>query len=136
MGKYFTIDELCKTNTGLDNTPNDLEVCNIEELIEVLDDMRDEWGSGIRVNSGFRCKAVNEKVGGSETSAHPFGWAVDIEPVNGDMKKFQDFIVDYFKDRPFDQIIKEKPKNGIASWVHFGLRNSKGEQRKQVFTLI
>lgn len=135
--RYFTKSELCKTNTGLDNTPNEQETKNLEELIEVLDKLRNAWGSGIRVNSGFRSEEVNNKVGGSKTSAHRIGFAGDLEPVNGDMEKFQDFVPKFFKDNniPFDQIIMEKPKNGIASWIHLGLKNRKGQQRGQVFWL-
>ena len=137
MAKYFTIEELTRTSTGLDNTPNEEEIKHLEELIDVLDGLREAWGSGIRVNSGFRSEEVNNKVGGSKTSAHRIGFAGDLEPVNGDMKKFQDFVPNYFKENniPFDQIIREKPRNGIASWMHLGLYNNKHEQRKQVFTL-
>ena len=138
MAKYFTIEELTRTSTGLDNTPNEEETKHLEELIDVLDGLREAWGSGIRVNSGFRSEEVNNKVGGSKTSAHRIGFAGDIEPENGDMKKFQDFVPNYFKENniPFDQIIREKPRNGIASWMHLGLYNNKHEQRKQVFTLV
>ena len=54
------------------------------------------------------------------------------------MKEFQKFVPNYCKQNGilFDQIIFEKPKNGIASWLHFGLFNEKGEQRKQVFWII
>lgn len=138
MAKYFTIEELTRTSTGLDNTPNEEETKHLEELIDVLDGLREAWGSGIRVNSGFRSEEVNNKVGGSKTSAHRIGFAGDLEPVNGDMKKFQDFVPNYFKENniPFDQIIREKPRNGISSWLHLGLYNNKHEQRKQVFTLV
>lgn len=138
MAKYFTIEELTRTSTGLDNTPNEEETKHLEELIEVLDNIREEWGSAIRVNSGFRSEGVNKKVGGSKTSAHRIGYAADVEPVNGDMKKFQEFVPKFFKDNniPFDQIIREKPKNGICSWLHIGLKNRNGEQREQIFTLI
>lgn len=137
MGKYFSLEELTRTSTGLDNTPNEQEIKNLEELIEVLDKLREAWGSGIRVNSGFRSEEVNNKVGGSKTSAHRIGFAGDLEPVNGDMKKFQDFVPKFFKDNniPFDQIIKEEPRNGIASWLHLGLKNRQGQQRGQVFWL-
>lgn len=135
--KYFTIEELTRTSTGLDNIPNEQELNNLEELIEILDGIREAWGSAIRVNSGFRSEEVNKAVGGSKTSAHRIGSAGDLEPVNGNMKAFQDFVPNYFKEHniAFDQIIKEKPKNGIASWLHLGLKNSKGQQRGQVFAL-
>lgn len=138
MAKYFSIEELTRTSTGLDNTPNEEQQQHLEELIEVLDDLREEWGSAIRVNSGFRSEQVNKAVKGSKSSAHCLGYAVDVVPVNKDMKRFQNFVITYFKDNyiPFDQIIIESPKNGIASWIHIGLKNKEDKQRGQIFTLI
>lgn len=147
MGKYFTIEELTRTSTGLDNTPNELETKHLEELIEVLDDIREawtekciinNWGSpSIIVNSGFRSEEVNKAVGGSKTSEHRLGYAVDIEPSNQRMKEFWDFIVDYVKTKKlnFSQLIKEKPRNDIASWFHLSINGLKG-YRKQIFTLV
>lgn len=151
MGKYFSIDEMIKSTTAssknIDNTPNEEQKKHIYELIDVLDMLREgwtelceenKWGTAsIRVNSGFRSDALNKAVGGSKTSSHKTGYAADIEPVNNRMKEFQEFVPNFCKEHniPFDQIIKEKPKNGIASWLHFGLFNARGEQRKQVFWL-
>lgn len=137
MGKYFTIDELTKTTTGIENTPNDIETKHLQELIEVLDEIREEWGSAIRVTSGFRSEKVNKAVGGSSNSEHKLGYAVDIKPVNGKLKEFWDFIVKWVKDNDiqFSQLIAEKPKNGVPSWVHFSINGNKG-YRCQIFTLI
>ena len=46
---------------------------------ESLDDARSIAGVPFNINSGWRCKAHNEKVGGKKTSSHLTGWAVDIE---------------------------------------------------------
>lgn len=151
MGKYFTIRELCDSakadELGIVNTPNEEETKHIEELIEVLDDIREawtekcrinNWGSpSIIVNSGFRSEEVNKAVGGSKTSEHRLGYAVDIEPSNQRMKEFWDFIVDYVKTKKlnFSQLIKEKPRNDIASWFHLSINGLKG-YRKQIFTLV
>lgn len=148
MGKYFTIEELTRTSTGLDNTPNELETKHLEELIEVLDDIREawtekcrinNWGSpSIIVNSGFRSEEVNKAVGGSNTSAHRIGYAIDFEPNNQRNKEFFEFLTEWLKENniAFDQLINEKPKCGVPSWLHFGLKNRQGLQRKQIFTLI
>ena len=61
---------------------------------------------------------------------------MDIVPINGQMKAFQEWLVDELSKYPFDQMIRKKKKNGIAQWIHLGYRNSKGEQRRQIFTLI
>jgi hypothetical protein len=137
MGKYFTFFELVKSNTaeknGINNTPHEEEIIhNIEELIDILDQLREAWGSPIRVSSGYRCEKLNKLVGGSTTSSHLFGFAADLVPVNGLIDDFFEFVKKYFlsKDIAFDQIIDEY--SGGSHWVHIGYKNSKGEQRKQI----
>lgn len=152
MGKYFTIEELCYSDTAIKkkikNIPNDIETKRLEKLIEVLDEIREawtikceqeKWGSpSIRVNSGFRSLALNTAIKGSKTSAHMLGYAADIEPSNQKNKEFWEFIIDYLKnnDIAWDQLINEKPRCGVPSWVHFGLKNKNGQQRRQIFTLV
>ena len=152
MGKYFTISELCESDKadklGIINVPNEEEPKHIEELIEVCDKIREAWTAlcekngwgrpSIRTNSGFRCEALNNAVGGSKTSAHRLGWAIDFEPNNQRNKEFFEFLSEWLIENniAFDQLINEKPKCGVPSWVHFGLKNRQGLQRKQIFTLI
>lgn len=78
MPRFFTFAEMTATQTGLDNTPNWDAIANLEKLSVFLDGVRESFGKPIRVNCGFRTKAVNEKVGGSSTSAHLRGMAADI----------------------------------------------------------
>ena len=81
---YFTIEELTKSDTatrrGIDNTPTEEVKKNLTTLVDqVLDPLRAAWGAPIVVNSGYRCPALNEAVGGSKTSDHMTGRAADIE---------------------------------------------------------
>ena len=81
--KYFTISELCKSTTAdafnINNQPTPDIVDNLEILInECLDKIRETFGKPIYVNSGFRCKELNNKVKGSKTSHHLYGKAADI----------------------------------------------------------
>lgn len=139
--KYFTFDEFSKSETATlrginNNIPEEIK-SNIEEFVDnILDPMREEWGSGIRITSGYRSPSLNRALNGSPTSVHPLGLAVDIVPCNGNMRKFQSFVEEFLRDMEFDQLIFEKPRNGIASWVHIGYKNSNGYQRKQTFTLV
>ena len=69
MGKYFSIEELCKSDTatekGIDNTPSSEVVEKLNMLIDnVLDPLREAYGKPIYVNSGYRCPALNKAVGG------------------------------------------------------------------------
>lgn len=149
--KYFTIEELLYSDTAIKkkikNEPTQQIISNIEELIDVLlEPMREDWtkyceehklGSGaIKVTSGYRCPVLNKAVGGSPTSMHLKGYAADIIPFYGQMKKFQIWVEEWIKDKPFDKLIFEKPKNGICSWIHVALYGNNNEQRKQIFTLV
>lgn len=152
MAKYFTFSKFTKSSTaeklGIDNTPTDEYIQdNIIELMRVLDGVREAWtvkckkeywgNPSIIVNSGYRCDALNDAIGGSKTSAHSIGAAADIEPANGKNREFLRFIEQYLLDNhiPFDQLINEKPVNGIPSWIHIGLKNRDGKQRRMVFTI-
>lgn len=147
MGKYFTIEELTRTSTDLDNTPNEEEIKHLEELIKVIDEIREcwtifsnlnKWGSGaITVSSGFRSEEVNKAIGGAKESEHKLGFAVDVKPSNGRNKEFWNFMVEYVtvKDLNFSQLINEKPKCNIPSWIHFSINGNKG-YRKEIFTLV
>ena len=135
---YFTIKELCESDTakkyGIDNTPNSIVISHLQQLINFLNPLREAWGSAIKVTSGYRCKRLNDMVGGSKTSSHMIGYGVDLVPANGKMDVFKKFIVDYMKIRIFDQCIIEK--SGKTEWIHIGLYNTKGQQRKMIFNII
>lgn len=81
--KYFTINELCKSNTAkqykINNIPSEEVEKNLILLVEnVLDPLREAWGRPIIVNSGYRSSELNSKIGGAKSSQHLTGCAVDI----------------------------------------------------------
>ena len=135
---YFTIDELCASDTakkyGIDNTPNPTIITRLQRLINSLNPIREAWGSAIKVTSGYRCEKLNCFVGGSKTSSHTIGYGVDLIPLNGKMSEFKKFIVDYMKNKMFDQCIIEK--SGKTEWIHIGLYNAKGQQRRMIFNIV
>ena len=133
--KYFTLEELLTSSTArqksIENLPSWTVVGHLLELGAFLDDLRAAWGSGIRVNSGFRNEALNKAVGGSATSVHKIGFAVDLYPANGDIRRFKQFVVKWLDKKHFDQCLKEKNSKG-QEWVHIGLYSNSGEQRRIV----
>ena len=73
--KHFTIEEMTESSTAkakdIDNTPSQEILAKLQKLIEaILDPLREWYGKPIRVNSGYRCEALNEAIGGSKTSQH------------------------------------------------------------------
>lgn len=139
--KYFTIQELTRSDTakkkGIDNTPSPEIVEHLTELVDtILDPIRERWGSGIKVTSGYRCKALNDAVKGSKTSSHMSGYAADIKPVNGKMEAFYKMVQDYLKNVPYDQLINEYPNSkNIPSWIHISVRNKDRQQRRMQLTI-
>lgn len=144
--KYFNLNELIKSDTAnaknIDNTPDESIKAHLIELVEnLLDPIREKWAKycdinklgnpAIKINSGFRCDALNIALGGSVTSAHKLGYAADIVPVNGNMKIFQDWIKKEIDNFNYDQILFEKVQNNISSWIHIGFKNKDGKQRRQ-----
>jgi zinc D-Ala-D-Ala carboxypeptidase len=84
LTQNFTLSEMTKSETalrfGMDNTPTSSEIENLRILCEnVLQPVRNYYGMGVKVNSGYRHPLVNAKVGGSATSDHCKGMAADIE---------------------------------------------------------
>ena len=82
--KYFTIEEMTKSSTakanGIDNTPSEEGVLKLQKLIEaVLDPLREWYGKPIKVNSGYRCEALNKAVGSkAKKSQHLYGEAAEL----------------------------------------------------------
>lgn len=141
MKTYFTIEELCQSDTAemlqIDNYPPNEVLMNLHKLIEFLNPLREAWGSPIIITSGYRCPELNKQLGGSNTSVHKIGWAVDMIPQNGKLEEFKRFIIDYLQNNnlQWDQLLLEKSKYSL--WVHLGLYNNCGKQRmqiKQMFT--
>ena len=123
--KYFTIEEMIKSSTAtakrIDNTPNQTVIDSLTKLIEaVLDPLREWYGKPIRVNSGYRCEALNKAVGSkAKNSQHLYGEAADI---TAGSKEENEKLFNYIKDNlEFDQLINESN----FSWVHVSYREGR-----------
>jgi len=69
--KYFKPQEFQDSRTG------SLKIAL--ELVRKLDQLREMLGKPIVINSGYRTPETNRLVGGSPTSSHLYGLAVDIK---------------------------------------------------------
>ena len=134
---HFTLEELTASTTakqlGIANTPTPEHVNNLSELAQrILEPLRVAWGSPIIVTSGYRGFYLNKAVKGSTSSAHCYGLAADLIPANGAMVAFKQFVRYWLRQTgtAFDQYIDERKENG-SEWVHVGLRNKQGKQRRQ-----
>lgn len=137
LSKYFTLEEFTRSDTarqlGIDNTPTPEHVQNLSDMCnDLLDPLREAWGSALIVSSGYRGYRLNKAVKGSTTSAHCYGLAADLVPANGDIKGFKAFVPQFLKEseKKYDQWIDEKNLKG-NEWGHIGYKDRKGRQRKQ-----
>lgn len=138
--QYFTLAELIKSSKasqeGIDNIPSFEVVEHLSELVStILEPLRVAWGAPIFVRSGFRSILLNQVVGGVKSSAHPLGFAADLQ-VNGSIREFYKFFADWLlaTGTKFDQLIIETDGRG-TQWVHIGLYNCSGQQRGQIMEL-
>ena len=71
IAKNFKVREF-KCNDGSD------VIFVADELVRVLQQIRDHFGKPVTINSAYRTPAYNKKVGGATYSQHLYGTAADI----------------------------------------------------------
>lgn len=116
------------TARGISNKMNAAQIEAAKLLCEkVFEPIRKFVGGPIKINSGFRCATLNKAIGGSSTSQHCKGEAIDI-PVGSK-------VFHYIKDNlVFDQLIWEFGNSTEPQWVHVSY--SKNGNRKQVLRAV
>ena len=130
MIKNFTFKELIKTDTSLDNIPNDMNVLsNICRLAAFLQTIRNELHLPIIVNSAYRSKEVNEDVGGVSSSYHVKGLAADIKCK--DMDKLLSVLHSHLME--IDQLGLYF-NNNTQLFFHVGLPEDGKVPRTQIYT--
>lgn len=125
--KYFTIGELTSSATArrynIKNVPGVMELNNLIALVEnLLDPLRELLGKPINISSGYRCRALNSKVGGSKTSQHMKGQAADIY-----LKGLSNIIIAKVlvaSGLQWDQCIIEKGTLQNPQWIHLSYKTS------------
>ena len=116
LTEHFSIEELCHTDTGLDNNPTKDVLNNLMKLAtDVLEPIRVSCGP-IKVNCAYRSDVVNKSVGGVLGSEHRTGSAADINPIGVPIESVYDWII---KNISFGQCIMEN-KKGVR-WIHISL---------------
>lgn len=139
LSKNFSLRELTESNTairhGIDNSPDAHQISSLAELVEnVLQPLRDRIGHPIRVSSGFRNIETNRAIGGSSTSDHCRGCAVDVKLViDGENKSEIIYHTLLAMDIPFKQLIWEfgdENLDGTPQWVHIAFDKKNNKRQK------
>ena len=137
LSPHFSLHELTNSATakryGINNTPGEAQTANLVLLCQkVLEPIRTKYGKPIVVSSGFRCAALNKKVGGASTSQHVTGQAADIHSVSdtlADNLALYNLIVK--SGIVFDQLIYEYGNSSGPDWIHISF-NGKGNRRQKL----
>lgn len=131
ISEHITFEEATQSPTQLrlkiDNAPNEVELNNMKAVAEYcFEPLRKWYGKPIKVNSFFRCQALNTAVGGAKNSQHSKGEAIDM---SAGSKEENEKLFNWCKaNLIYDQLINEYD----FSWVHISFRA--GQNRKE--TLI
>ena len=141
LSKNLSLREATKSITalrlGIDNTPDEQVINNLELVAkEIFQPIRDHFDVPIAVTSGFRCKELHTALGGSRTSQHMAGEALDIDAdvyggiTNADIFKFIYTHLDY------DQLIWEFGDDKDPAWIHVSYKRKKGENRNRTLKAV
>ena len=97
LSENFTLTEMCKTDTGLDNISGTDSSKNLYLLCQfILQPIRDKFGP-VKISSGYRSPEVNDAVKGSKFSQHMSGEAADIVPINAPLYDVYNWIMNNCK---------------------------------------
>jgi zinc D-Ala-D-Ala carboxypeptidase len=122
------------TRRRMRNEPDEVQLAAMKLLgKKVFEPLRANFDQPIRVNSFFRSAALNKAIGGSRTSQHCSGEAIDIDATNGITNKQ---LFDYIKENlEFDQLIWEFGTSKNPDWVHVSFTETRAN-RKQVLRAV
>jgi len=135
LSTNLSLAEVTRSETakrrGISNMPTPEHIENFKKLAaNIFQPIREHFGKPILISSGYRSAELNKAIGGSLSSQHSSGEAIDIDMDGTDITNKQ--IFDYIKDNlTFDQMIAEFPKQGNPDWVHVSFAANRS-QRKQI----
>lgn len=130
MTPHFPLRVLTASETaaryGIDNAPGPEALANLARLAALLEEVRVVAGP-VEVTSGFRCPALNERVGGVSASAHVEGRAADLQAARLSAAALAARIE--ASAIAFDQLILE-----FGRWVHLTVAAQGAPPRREVLT--
>jgi hypothetical protein len=137
LSEHFHITEFVNSNEarrrGINNTPSKEAVDNLILVCEnILEPVRAQFKSPVRISSGYRSPQLNRAIGGSANSQHCWGMACDFEIPDLDNCDLAQWVAD---NLTFDQLILEfhdHVEGPNSGWVHASF-NAEGN-RSEILT--
>ena len=150
LSEHFSLGELTKTKhvTADGNIPSHVVIENLKRICENwLEDLRYSYNTlyclqpgedyetsknvePIIINSGYRSPAVNQLAGGSKTSNHLSGCAVDIRCAGKEqMIRYASILLDIADGtkQDYDELLLEQ--HGSVCWLHFAVKPKDNHRR-------
>jgi zinc D-Ala-D-Ala carboxypeptidase len=135
LSEHLSLAEVTRSETakrkGISNTPTAEHLENFKLLADnVFEKIRTHFGVPIHISSGYRSKELNDAIGGSQTSQHSKGQAIDIDMDGSAHGVSNADVYNFIKDNlEFDQLIWEFGTDENPDWVHVSY--AEGKNRKQ-----
>jgi len=127
ISKHITYKEGTYSNTanrlGLANDPTEEQLENMKLVAEkVFEPLREHVSHPIKINSFFRGPQLNKAIGGSHSSQHCKGQAIDIDDSYGNSTNA--YMYEWIKKNlDYDQMIWEFGTDENPDWVHVSFVN-------------
>ena len=137
LSEHLDLSEVIRSESakrnGISNMPTEAHIVNFKLLAEkVFEPIRLNFRCPINLSSGYRSVELNRIIGGSLTSQHCTGEAIDIDMDGTPHAVTNKMVFNYIKDYlEFDQLIWEFGTDDNPDWVHVSYEST-GKQRKQV----
>jgi hypothetical protein len=141
LSKHLSLAEVTRSDSakrkGISNQPTPEHLENFKKLAEkIFEPIREHFKVPIHISSGYRSKELNAAIGGSLTSQHCSGEAIDIDMDGSASGVSNADVFKYIKDNlEFDQLIWEFGTDKNPDWVHVSYETS-GKQRKQILKAV
>ena len=137
LSEHLDLSEVIRSESakrnGIYNKPKEAHIAHFRLLAEkVFEPIRLNFRCPINLSSGYRSVELNKCIGGSLTSQHCTGEAIDIDMDGTPHSVTNKMVFNFIKDNlEFDQLIWEFGTDQNPDWVHVSYESS-GKQRKQV----
>jgi hypothetical protein len=141
LSEHLDLSEVTRSESakrkGISNMPTEAHIANFKLLAEkIFEPIRTHFRCPIIISSGYRSKELNAAIGGSLTSQHCQGEAIDIDMDGTPNGVTNRMVFDYIKDNlEWDQLIYEFGDKQNPDWVHVSYEST-GKQRKQILRAV
>jgi zinc D-Ala-D-Ala carboxypeptidase len=137
ISEWLSLSDCIKSEyaqrNGIANLPANHEIVqNLMALGKaVYDPVCEHFKMKIPITSGYRNNAVNKGIGGSKTSQHVQGQALDLDPDGRNGVSNAELFRYIRSELDFDQLIAEYGTDQNPAWVHVSFVTHR-KNRKQV----